>query len=196
MSIVCYTKESSLVGSLLTCYRADEVVVHADKQLKEAQWRNADVVIVDRKYCALPELNVCTVPLIVLVVVPEFDEAVRLVQAGVKGYGNRKMLLENLQLAIESVKAGHLWLPPEVLMKLVSLIPVGAPVPASDPIHQLSVREREVADYVGRGMSNLEMAEKMFVSLRTVKAHLSSIYEKTGFRNRLELGLHLKGRKT
>jgi DNA-binding NarL/FixJ family response regulator len=45
---------------------------------------------------------------------------------------------------------------------------------------------------VAEGLSNQEMADRMYVSLRTVKAHLSSIYDKTGLRNRLELGLSLK----
>ena len=64
--------------------------------------------------------------------------------------------------------------------------------PNDSILSSLSKREQEVAQYVAKGMSNQEMADKMFVSLRTVKAHLSSIYDKTGLRNRLELGLNLK----
>ena len=58
-------------------------------------------------------------------------------------------------------------------------------------LNTLSKREQEVALFVAKGMSNQEVADKMYVSLRTIKAHLSSIYEKTGVRNRLELGLAL-----
>jgi DNA-binding NarL/FixJ family response regulator len=57
----------------------------------------------------------------------------------------------------------------------------------------LSEREQQVAELVGRGMSNKEIAELMNITVRTVKAHLSSVFVKTGCRDRLEVALKLKG---
>ncbi len=51
----------------------------------------------------------------------------------------------------------------------------------------LSPREREVIPLLNKGLSNREIAEKLFVSLATVKTHLHSIYEKTGTKSRYEL---------
>ena len=51
----------------------------------------------------------------------------------------------------------------------------------------LSPREREVIPLLNQGLSNREIAEKLFVSLATVKTHLHSIYEKTGTKSRYEL---------
>ena len=50
----------------------------------------------------------------------------------------------------------------------------------------LSAREAEVLRLVARGMSNAEVAEKLFLSSRTVGWHLGSIYRKLGFSSRTE----------
>ncbi len=51
----------------------------------------------------------------------------------------------------------------------------------------ISPREREVIPLLNQGLSNREIAEKLFVSLATVKTHLHNIYEKTGSRSRYEI---------
>ena len=52
---------------------------------------------------------------------------------------------------------------------------------------RLSPREQEIIHAMYRGATNKEIAEKLFVSLRTVEAHLYSIYRKAGAKNRVEL---------
>ena len=193
MGIIFYSKDGSLANDLKNHYGTDTVVAYGVGEPDGLLCKGAEIVIIDLKDFTINNIQAFSSPLIALTPVPRFEEAVRLVQAGVKGYGNRKMRKDNLYLAIASVKAAQLWLPPEFLIRLVNLIPPSEPreIP-KDQFKGLSKREREVAGYVSQGMSNQEMAEQMYVSLRTVKAHLSSIYGKTGFRNRLELGLHLK----
>jgi ATP/maltotriose-dependent transcriptional regulator MalT len=60
-------------------------------------------------------------------------------------------------------------------------------VPTFVDQHGLSPREREVIPLLNQGLSNREIAQKLFVSLATVKTHLHSIYEKTGTKSRYEL---------
>lgn len=116
-----------------------------------------------------------------------------MLQRGVKGYGNRHMRYSNLVQAVLNVTAGQIWLPPAIITRLIASVNTDATVQPDDNIlGMLSKREQEAALYVAEGLSNQEMADRMYVSLRTVKAHLSSIYDKTGLRNRLELGLSLK----
>ncbi len=50
----------------------------------------------------------------------------------------------------------------------------------------LSSREAEVLNYISQGMKNQEIADKMFVSLSTVKTHTMSIFDKLDVRNRIE----------
>ena len=61
--------------------------------------------------------------------------------------------------------------------------------------HRLSPREIEVVELMNRGLGNREIAEKLFVSLATVKTHAHNIYEKTGTRSRYEL-FHLSNSAT
>ncbi|MGY1666066.1 helix-turn-helix transcriptional regulator [Geodermatophilus sp. SYSU D00696] len=57
----------------------------------------------------------------------------------------------------------------------------------ADPLAGLSAREREVARLVGEGLTNAEVAAALFVSVDTVKKHLTSVFGKTGCRSRAEL---------
>jgi len=57
----------------------------------------------------------------------------------------------------------------------------------------VSRREAEIAALVMRGLSNKEIGRELFISLDTVKKHLTSVYGKLGVRNRLQLGLFFRG---
>jgi two-component system response regulator DesR len=54
------------------------------------------------------------------------------------------------------------------------------------PAVPLSVREREVLDLIGRGATNREIAERLYLSAHTIKDHTSSLYRKLGVRNRAQ----------
>ena len=56
-------------------------------------------------------------------------------------------------------------------------------------LESLTKREREIANLISQGQSNLEIAANLNITERTVKAHLSSIYEKTKTGSRLNLAL-------
>lgn len=56
-------------------------------------------------------------------------------------------------------------------------------------IAKLSPREREVVSLVAQGKSNLEIGQALFLSEGTVKTHLRSIRQKTGFVNRVQIAL-------
>lgn len=197
MAIFCLSNDPSLISSLRMRYGAENVVVVAEaRRLEHDLGPGVSAVVVDISRFQVPA-SPADLPILALTAVPSIREAVGLLRTGVRGYGNRKMRKENLYLALETVKAGQIWLPPDILVRLIDLIPqekTGS-APEEDLLVGLSKREKEVAGYIAQGMTNQAMAEQMFVSLRTIKAHLSSIYDKTGLRNRLELGLCLKGHK-
>jgi len=72
----------------------------------------------------------------------------------------------------------------------LSLVPLAAVSPVSSPKargNPLSQREWEVLDHLREGKTNQEIAEALFISLATVKSHLSHMQRKTGARNRVEI---------
>jgi len=194
MAIICCSHDNKLIEKLISLLGNDGLIVRQDTDhVQDDDVQAGEVLIIDLKFIAIPKERTFSLPIIALTEIPNFQEALLLLQRGIKGYGNRHMRQENIEQAIKSVKTGQIWLPPAIITRLISTAgTVRATQPNESILDSLSEREQEVARYVAKGMSNQEMADTMHVSLRTIKAHLSSIYGKTGLRNRLELGLRLK----
>lgn len=127
--------------------------------------------------------------------VPEPSEGLRALNDGARGYTHAygvPALLQEVALVIEH---GGLWVGPDLLQRLVgstnAALAAVAPSAGPNAWALLSAREVQVARAVSAGRSNKEVAGKMFISERTVKAHLSAIFEKLGVRDRLQLVLRL-----
>lgn len=112
--------------------------------------------------------------------------------AGAKGYCHIDALPEQLQEVAEVALHGGLWMPSGLVQRLLTFA-VNVDTDASPRTHpafeHLSPREEQVAMLVGRGMNNREIAERLSVSERTVKANLTSIFEKLELRDRVQLAL-------
>ena len=87
--------------------------------------------------------------------------------------------------AIRAVKSGESVLHPKIIAKLLKRA-MTAPVKERKASDLLSERELEVLRLVALGMSNKEIAEKLFLSQRTVKAHLTNIFNKLNVASRSE----------
>ncbi|BHH84369.1 response regulator transcription factor [Desulforhopalus sp. 52FAK] len=196
MQIRCCSKDNKLIERLIGLYGSANVTRVDDIELfKKDSSPHSDVTIVDLKYTELPKEKNIEFSVVVLTSLPTFAEAFTLLQLGIRGYGNRQMRQVNLKQVIDNVNDGQIWLPPDIISKLIDVVghgeKTGKEKSRDKLLNRLSKREQEVALFVAKGMSNQEVADTMYVSLRTIKAHLSSIYDKTGVRNRLELGLAL-----
>jgi len=169
-----------------TCFESvDEVV-------KNISLDKDDILIFDLSSADSDDIAKVECKVVALCRVPVYEEAARLLKMGVKAYGNSLMLDINLKQAVETVRSGQIWLPPAILNNMIMSIPTGADVSESDDLSALSEREREVATLVGKGKSNKEIASEMDITVRTVKAHLSSIFMKLNCRDRVELALKIK----
>ena len=135
--------------------------------------------------------------LIILSGMPNDDEAIRTFSWGAKGYCNAHSSAGNLKLVANVVLQGGLWLGDTLLQRLINATArpealASAPVPAgAAAIAKLSSRETEVARAVAAGAQNKVIARQMNITERTVKAHVSSIFDKLNIRDRLQLAILL-----
>jgi DNA-binding NarL/FixJ family response regulator len=129
--------------------------------------------------------------LIVMRPAPSESEAFALLSLGVSGYCHLAASPVQLREIAGVVANGGIWMPPELLRRLVGLsrrVVFPAPRDAAG-VESLTEKEFAVASLVGGGASNREIAERLAMSERTVKSHLSSIFRKMDVRDRVQLAL-------
>ena len=135
---------------------------------------------------------------------PDANEGLSALNDGVRGYTHSYGVPELLQEVALVVEHGGLWVGPDLLHRVVGAthakltarvlqpnVPTAAARPKANAWATLSAREAQVARAVAAGRSNKEVADLLFISERTVKAHLSAVFEKLNVRDRLQLVLHL-----
>jgi two-component system, NarL family, response regulator LiaR len=108
-------------------------------------------------------------------------------RSGATGYLLKDVQPNDLVKAILAAERGEVQLHPEVAKKLMN--EVIAPTKEADPLDELTEREREVLALLGHGLSNKEIAYKISVSEKTVKAHVSSILNKLNLPGRTHAAL-------
>lgn len=111
-----------------------------------------------------------------------------LLQAGASGYLLKSAPVSDLIRAVRQVQAGESPLDPAIARKVVvrmSSGQMGGPQEAQSA-EALSARELEVLQLLARGLNNRLIGEALFISDRTVQAHLTSIFHKMGVTSRLE----------
>lgn len=129
--------------------------------------------------------------LVVVSMTPDSAEALAALDRGARGYCHALAVPSMFRDVELVVRHGGLWVGPELMARVVgaagrALAPQAA---AQQPL--LSEREAEVAREVVNGLSNKEIAARLGITERTVKAHMGAIFEKLGVRDRLQLVLRL-----
>jgi len=148
-----------------------------------------DVILMDLR---MPEMDGLTaikrlqatqpeVAIVILTTYNEDDLMVQGLKAGARGYLLKDTDRETLFNAIWAAARGEMLLKPEVIAKL--LAHAAAPETEAEEI-ALTEREQEVLDAVACGYRSKEIAVKLGITERTVKAHLTNIYNKLGVDSR------------
>ncbi|WP_304511668.1 helix-turn-helix transcriptional regulator [Desulfobacula sp.] len=193
--LIVYSGDETLVGLCVDLFGKQYKTRHlsAIQELINQEITSKDMLIIDLEWCREKDLPQIICPTLILVTVPVIEQAMRLLRRGVRAYGNRHMHEENLHQAVFALKSGQIWLPPAIVNRMITALPANKSEKKEEPwLKDLTLREAEVAKWLVNGLSNREIGEKMFISIRTVKAHLTSIFKKTGCRDRLELATRMK----
>jgi len=129
---------------------------------------------------------------IVLESVPSIQTGKFLIAHGVKAYANSAILTKHYEQMLQTVQQGDIWTYPELTAALTKAKKLNLSQEAQELIEKrLSPKEKEVLLLVLEGLTNEAIAQKLNISTRTVKAHLSSIFEKLHVNDRLSLALLL-----
>ncbi|MFD9338492.1 response regulator [Streptomyces sp. NPDC060028] len=134
-----------------------------------------------------------TTRVLVLTTFDEDDHVYGALRAGASGFAVKDMALDDILAAIRVVAAGDALLAPGVTRRLIADFverpagPGAAPQRSSRPVEGITEREREVLTLIGRGRSNTEIAEELFITVATAKSHVSRLFAKLGARDRVQL---------
>ncbi len=106
------------------------------------------------------------------------------IKAGVVGYVPKRALGSELVSAIRAVHQGDSYLYPSAAAAVIRDYLKGA---VKEPYDRLTAREREILKLIAEGHTSREIADKLFISLKTVLGHRTKIMEKLDLHNRTEL---------
>ena len=162
----------------------------------EAERTRPDVVLMDIRMPRMDGIDATARivrqtdgPRVLVLTTFDLDEYVfRGLRAGASGFLLKDMSPEDLVRAVRVVAAGDSLLSPSVTRRLIEAY-VSTPDEHGPPPRDLSVltdREREVLELVGRGSSNAEIAERLFLSIATVKTHVNRVFAKLSLRDRAQ----------
>ena len=194
----------SMLIKLIDDVKVVGVACDGAEAVRLAEAQQPDVVLMDLR---MPDLDgiAATAQLrerlpaarvLVLTTYADEDAIVPALQAGARGYLTKDASAEQIETAIRAVHAGQTHLDPAVQERLVAAVisrppspdfaDPGVRRPRRQPPDGLTTREAEVLTLLASGLSNAEIAQRLYLSHATVKTHINRIFAKTGVRDRAQ----------
>lgn len=124
------------------------------------------------------------VQFMVLSVYDDADRVFKALKAGASGYILKNTPSTKLIEALQDLKKGGSPMSSQIARKVVTAFQQD--IVYTDPQEDLSLREKEVLEWLSKGYSYKEIASKLFISVETVRTHIRNIYEKLHACNRAE----------
>jgi DNA-binding NarL/FixJ family response regulator len=135
----------------------------------------------------------CPVTKSVMLTVSEHeDDVAAALKAGARGYVLKGISARDLVDVLRSVAAGESYVSPTLAAGLLAQMSRGEPAggrAAPTPLDDLTERERQILEGVASGLSNKEIAQRLFLTEKTVKHYMTNILQKLQVRNRVEAAL-------
>jgi len=166
----------------------------AETALKEIPAKAPDVVLMDinlpgmngvecvrQLKVALPKLQV-----LMLTVYEDSDSLFNSFKAGASGYLLKRTASARLLEAIHEVNTGGSPMTPQIARRMVQFFNVPAQSKEDSPVARLTAGEREFLDQLSNGYAYKEIADRMKISIDTVRSYVRTVYEKLHVHSRTE----------
>jgi DNA-binding NarL/FixJ family response regulator len=170
-----------------------ETVEDGKKAIEIAASLQPDVILMDIQ---MPEINgidatrkiIQTSPHIGIIVVTMFeddDSVFAAMRSGARGYILKGADQDDMLRAIHAVARGEALFGPSIATRLMSFLNGRASAP-NEAFPELTGRERELLDLIAQGLNNAEIAHKLTISIKTVRNHVSNIFNKMQVTDRVQ----------
>jgi DNA-binding NarL/FixJ family response regulator len=178
MTVIGEAGDGMAAVAALRCTPADVVVM-------DVRMPRLDGIEATRRICQAGDR-----PRVLMLTTFDLDEyAFAALKAGASGFLLKDVPPEELLFGIRSVHSGDAVVAPSTTRRLIDrfapMMPSGAG-DAEPDLSGLTIREREVLALIAQGLSNTEIAERLFVSEATVKTHVGRVLAKLGLRDRVQ----------
>ncbi len=127
------------------------------------------------------------VPVIVITTFDQDEYVYDALRAGARGFLLKDADPDLLARAVRSAATGEALIAPAVTARLLATFASSRGEAVTEPVEPLTPREEAVLDLVAAGRTNTEIAEELYLSLSTVKTHISALMTKLSARNRVEI---------
>jgi len=175
--------------------RQVDEVSNGNDLLKKIEENNYAIIILD---ISMPGKNGLEVlreikntkpksPVLILSIHPEQQYAIRALKAGAAGYLTKDSAPEELVTAVQRILLGHKYITASLAEKLAERYDSNS---EKLPHEYLSDREFEVFKMIASGRTITNIAESLFLSVKTVSTYRARIYEKTNLKSRAEITLY------
>ena len=173
-TIVAECADGSEVSSAVAAHAPDVVVM-------DLRMKDVDGIEATRRLRAESDRP----PVLVLTTFDDDELLSAALRAGAAGFVLKDSPAEDLMRAVRTVASGDSWLDPSVTSRVLATYRA-APAPPSPTAGagELTAREYDVLVAIGKGLSNLEIADALVISELTVKSHIGRIFAKLGLRDR------------
>ncbi len=188
-------------------FRVLAAFADVEEALRKVRESRPDIVLLDfgladndsLSLTATVRQEVPAARVIVMGLLPAQEDIADYVRAGASGFIMKDASFEDFFATIEAVAAGAQVLPSALTTTLFSQIVQNVPGSKAKALElvRLTIREREIVDLLGEGLSNKDIAKRLNIAVHTVKSHVHNVLEKLALRSRLEVAAftHHAGRR-